>query len=55
MNLPQHPDDDHLAPSDTRAASRTTWVIVAAVVGVVAVMVVLHLTGAIGGGLHGGH
>jgi hypothetical protein len=51
MSLPRHPgqDEDAHAPS---APNRLTLVIVAGVVALIALVVVLHLTGVIGAGHH---
>jgi hypothetical protein len=51
MSLPRHPGQDEEAPAEgTR--SRLTLVIVAGVVALIALVVVLHLTGATGAGHH---
>ena len=48
MALPRHPEEDDETPADS-APSRSTMVIIAAVVLVILAVVVLHLTGVIGG------
>lgn len=53
MELPAHPeaDDSGTGPrSPTTATSRATWLVVAVVVGLLAVIVILHLTGVVGPG-----
>jgi hypothetical protein len=48
MTLPRHPGDNDDAPTD-KAQSRGTQVIIALVAALIIVVVVLHLTGVIGG------
>jgi hypothetical protein len=48
MSLPRHPGEDNDAPTD-KPMSRGTKVMIALAVGLVVIVVVLHLTGVIGG------
>jgi hypothetical protein len=52
MSLPRHPAEDEDAPTPS-APNRLTLVIAAGVVTLIALVVVLHLTGVIGAGAHG--
>ena len=53
MNLPRHPDHEDDAPTRTGPSARALMII-AAVAAVLVLMVVLHLTGVIGAGVHSG-
>ena len=48
MAIPRHPGDDN-TPVNDRAASWRTKALIALAVAIVAVVLVLHLTGVIGG------
>jgi hypothetical protein len=48
MTLPRHPGQDDDAPAE-KQMSRGTKVLIALAVALVVIMVVLHLTGVIGG------
>lgn len=52
MELPSHPEADDSGADQRPAASVTwvTWLVVAVVVGLLAAMVILHLTGVVGPG-----
>ncbi|MGH9211252.1 MAG: hypothetical protein ACRD2C_11295 [Acidimicrobiales bacterium] len=54
MDLPSHPetDDADAHQRSTRPVSRATWIAVAVVAALLAVMVILHLVGVVGPNAH---
>jgi hypothetical protein len=55
MELPTHPEsaEEHSPPRQERPVDWTTVAVVAVIGGLLAVMVILHLTGVVGPGAHG--